>query len=90
MDNVVNLKLPLMATIKETVLILKERAQQMGIKNYLTEYRIREMAKNGEIVSISAGKKILINVDKLIAYMNTAIYKEPTNNLVNGIKKIKV
>ncbi len=37
----------------------------------LSEYFIRQKAVNGEIVSVRAGCKYLINIDKLIEYLNT-------------------
>ena len=36
----------------------------------LTAYRIRQLAITNQIVNIRAGKKILINADKLIEYLN--------------------
>lgn len=39
----------------------------------LAKYRLRSLALNDKIVHIKAGKKILINVDRLIDFLNTSI-----------------
>lgn len=36
----------------------------------LTAYRLRQLALTNQIIKIRAGKKILINADKLIEYLN--------------------
>ena len=36
----------------------------------LTAYRLRQLALTNQIINIRAGKKILINADKLIEYLN--------------------
>lgn len=52
-------KIPRMETIKNT-------AKLTG----LPEHFIRQKAISGEIVAVKAGNKYLINVDKLIDYLN--------------------
>lgn len=39
-------------------------------KSDITMYAIRRMVKNKEIPSVRSGKKYLINVEKLIDYIN--------------------
>lgn len=66
-----NLNVPRMATINEA-------AQIVG----LAKYYIRQLALNNKIKNVRAGKKILINVDKLIEFLNTGdedVTKIPTN-----------
>lgn len=51
--------IPVMLTIEKT-------AEMTGI----TKYRLRELCKSGKIVCILCGNKYLINVDRLIDYLN--------------------
>ena len=53
------IKIPRMETIKAT-------AKLTG----LPEHFIRQKVISGEIVSVKAGCKYLVNVDKLIEYLN--------------------
>lgn len=53
-------RIPEMLTVKDT-------AKRFGI----SENAIRQKAKNGEIVVTPIGKKILVNADKFIEYLNT-------------------
>ena len=55
-----NLIPPKMTTINET-------AQIVG----LAKHYIRQLALQGKIRHVRAGKKILINIEKLIEYLNT-------------------
>lgn len=59
-NNTIQLATPRMATIEETAKLFN-----------LPTYLVRTKAKSGEIVAISAGNKILINVDKFAEYLNT-------------------
>ena len=59
---------PQMATINET-------AKLIG----LAKYYIRQLALNNKIKHVRAGKKILINIEKLIEYLNNG---EPTESEV--------
>lgn len=54
--------IPRMLTIKECAKEFKNTG--------LTEYRIRQLAIADKIINIRAGRKILINADKLIEYLN--------------------
>ena len=79
MINICEFRLPRMATIKETVKFLDESAKKANVKNYLTEHRIRELALSNQIVHLRAGKKILINLDKLIDFLNIGSVSESRN-----------
>lgn len=54
-----DLKIPTMLTISEASEITK-----------LSEYRIRQLCITNQIVHIRAGSKYLINLDKLVEYLN--------------------
>ena len=54
------IKVPKMLSIRET-------AKATG----LPEYFLRELVANNEICFVKAGRKYLINIDKLIEYLNT-------------------
>ena len=55
-----NIRIPRMRTIKET-------AELFGLPvNF-----IRQKVNNGEIVAVRAGRRFLVNVDKLAEYLNT-------------------
>ena len=57
----------------------------------LSKYFIRQKAVNGEIVCVKAGNKYLINIDKLIEYLNSGDTPEPVPTISdNGIKPITV
>lgn len=58
-------KIPQMETIDKT-------AELTGLPKTL----IRRKVLSGEIVAIKSGAKYLVNVDKLIEYLNTATIKE--------------
>lgn len=49
------------------IVTLKEAAETTGLAYGL----LRNKALNGEIVAFRAGRKILINLDKLIEYLNS-------------------
>ena len=52
-----------------TMLTIRELAAET--KAYgLTEFAIRNMVKRGEIAHINTGRKVLINREKFIAYLN--------------------
>lgn len=53
-------KIPRMLGIKETAIELN-----------LAQHFIRELAKSGKIVCVKAGNRYLINVDRLIEFLNT-------------------
>lgn len=58
----------------------------------LPEHFIRQKVLNGEIVSVKAGSKYLVNVDKFIEYLNTSTVENEENETVsaNGITPVPV
>lgn len=50
-----------------TMLLIKETAKRSG----LPEHFIRAAVNDGRIVHVRAGRKILINYDKFIEFLNT-------------------
>ena len=59
MKEITNEKRMVMLTIKEAAALV----------DGLTEYRVREMCRSGELPCIKAGKKYLINKDVLIRFL---------------------
>ena len=59
MREITNEKRMVMLTIKEAAALV----------DGLTEYRVREMCRSGELPCIKAGKKYLINKDVLIRFL---------------------
>lgn len=58
--------IPRMRTVKEAAAELKE----LDPHTALSEWRIRELALSGVLPRVQAGKKLLINLDILIEYLN--------------------
>lgn len=56
-------------TIREAIALLKQADSQTAV----TYHFIRKLCESGYIKSIRAGKKILINYDELLAYLNLDI-----------------
>ena len=57
--------IPRMRTVKEAAAELKE----LDPNTALSEWRIRELALSGILPRVQAGKKLLINLDTLIEYL---------------------
>lgn len=57
---------PRMRTIKETIAELKEIDPNTAIR----EYFIRDLVNSGSIPCVRAGRKILINFDKFLEFLN--------------------
>ena len=53
-------------TIRDAIALLK----QIDSRTAITYHFIRKLCDSGTIKSIRAGKKILINYDELLAYLN--------------------
>jgi excisionase family DNA binding protein len=51
------------------MLTIKEAA---ALVDGLTEYRVRELCRSGELPTVKAGKKYLINKDTLIRFLGGA------------------
>ena len=56
-------------TIREAIALLKQADSQTAV----TYHFIRKLCDSGCIKSIRVGKKILINYDELLAYLNLDI-----------------
>lgn len=56
-------------TIREAIALLKQADSQTAV----TYHFIRKLCDSGCIKTIRAGKKILINYDELLAYLNLDI-----------------
>ena len=56
-------------TIREVIALLKQADSQTAVSYHF----IRKLCDSGCIKSIRAGKKILINYDELLAYLNLDI-----------------
>lgn len=65
--------LPRMRLIKEAYSELKNLDPGTAV----TEYYIRQLAKSGTIPQVRAGRKILINFDELLSYLNDGMIHEP-------------
>ena len=78
-ERIIMPKIPQMETIDKT-------AELTGLPKTL----IRRKVLSGEIVAIKSGAKYLVNVDKLIEYLNTATIKEPEKADTSVIKPIPV
>ena len=74
--------LPRMRTIKEAAEEIKLTDPQSAIK----EYFIRDLVASGQIPHIRAGRKILINLDKLFEYLQEG--KKPLPAEISDIRKI--
>ncbi len=57
-----NMKVPRMEPINPAAVI-----------SNMPVHALRMMVANGDVVSIRAGRKILVNMDSLIAFLNTGI-----------------
>lgn len=58
-----------MTETKITMLTIKEAA---ALVDGLTEYRVRQLCKSGELPTVKAGKKYLINKDILLRFLSSA------------------
>ena len=76
----IHTSIPTMKTIDETAALLG-----------LPKYWVRQKVLNGEIVAVRSGKRYLVNVDKLIEYLNSNTLK-PAESAASygGIKPVAV
>lgn len=76
----IHTSIPTMKTIDETAALLG-----------LPKYWVRQKVLNGEIVAVRSGKRYLVNVDKLIEYLNSNTLK-PAESAASygGIKPVSV
>lgn len=68
--------------IKEipTMLTIKETAEKTG----LAEYYIRQCCINNKIVHVRCGKRILVNLDKFVDFLNTSTGEAEVNPEMHG------
>ena len=79
--------IPRMRTVQEAARELKELDNHTA----MTPYHIRRLCLDGVIPTVKAGKKILLNLDALLEYMDnpTAEKFQPRPvATVNGIRRI--
>ncbi len=85
MDNV--RRIPRMRTAAEVVAEI--RALDPG--SAVTEYRVRQMIKRGDVSVSWAGKKALVNLDDILDFLRTGTRRvEPEVSTVGGIRKIDI
>lgn len=72
-------KPPRMETIKATAALFN-----------LPVHFIRQKVATGEIVAVRAGRRFLVNVDKLAEYLNSNTIKPEEQENISGITPIKV
>ena len=88
-DNITNLKIPRMRTVPEAAKELKAMDEHTAV----TEYHIRQLALSGVLPRVQAGRKLLINFDLLLEYLEnpTADKFQVHSNAaadVNGVRRI--
>lgn len=79
MDCTKNINIPDMRTIPQA-------AKLTG----LAEHHVRQLVLTGKIVACNIGKKYLVNVDKLVEYLNTATIQPTDEQVTAGIKPIRL
>lgn len=88
-DNTTNIYIPRMRTVHEAAQELKAIDEHTAV----TEYHIRQLALSGVLPRVQAGRKLLINFDLLLEYLQnpTADKFQVHSNAaadVNGIRRI--
>ena len=68
-----NIAVPRMRTIKEAMQELKELDPLTAMR----EYHIRDLVNNNKIPHVRAGRKILVNFDGLLKYLEQSEPSEP-------------
>ena len=77
--------LPRMRTITETIRLLKEQDPD----TCLTETALRRMVISGELPSVvKVGSKYLINVDRLINYLNEGTAGTDSSDVSSTIRSV--
>lgn len=71
------------------MLTIKECAKEFEGTG-LTEYRLRCLTATNQIVHIKAGKKVLINTDKLIEYLNNPPLNTEQSQQAGKIRPIQL
>ena len=88
-NNLTEFKIPRMRTVAEAAKELKSMDEHTAV----TEYHIRQLALSGVLPRVQAGRKLLINFDLLLEYLQnpTAEKFQVHSNAaadVNGIRRI--
>ena len=87
-DNITTYKIPRMRTVSEAAKELKEMDENTAV----TEYHIRQLALSGVLPRVQAGRKMLINFDLLLEYLQNPTADKfrvhTTAANVNGIRAI--
>lgn len=78
--------LPRMRTVQQTVVYFKEQDPETVIN----EYFLRTMIRTGRLSVIKAGTKSLINLDKLVEYLNDCVIKEEENQQSKPVEYGKI
>lgn len=89
MSQITEFKIPKMRTVPEAAKELKAIDKNTAV----TEYHIRQLALSGVLPRVQAGRKMLINFDLLLEYLeNPTAEKFQINSnstsVINGIRKI--
>lgn len=88
LSQITEFKVPRMRTISEAARELKQVDEHTAI----TEYHIRRLALSGVLPRVQAGRKLLINFDLLLEYLqNPEADKFQVHNTAtvqNGIRKV--
>lgn len=86
-NNVKEFKIPRMRTVKEAASEMKALDKDTA----MTEWHIRQLAIQGILPRVRAGKKYLINLDLLYEYLENPEaekFKQHSEVVTNGIRKI--
>ena len=75
----IHTSIPTMKTIDDTATLLG-----------LPKHWVRQKVLNGEIVAVKSGKRYLVNVDKLIEYLNSNTLTPAESVSCGGIKPVPV
>ncbi len=65
-----------------------EYFKQQDPETSFTEYHINRLIKSGTIPVFQSGRRKLINLDKLISYLNGEIEKPDTDTSYGKIRKV--
>ena len=86
-NNLTEFKIPRMRTVAEAAKELKAMDEHTAV----TEYYIRQLALSGVLPRVKAGRKLLINFDLLLEYLQNPTadkFRVHTAADVNGIRPI--
>lgn len=77
-------ELPRMRTIKEVV----EEIKKIDPNTAVREYYVRDLVNNNKIVYVKAGRKILVNLDAFIEFLQQPAAPAIASVSLQGIRKI--